>query len=76
MKEKTYFLNMFSDYDPPETLKDTLSQAVIVAADLDAAARRISIQLQNENYISDKLLDTAAADICQLYGLTPPLISL
>ena len=69
MKEKTYFLNMFSDYDPPETLKDTLSQAVIVAADLDAAARRISIQLQNENYISDKLLDTAAADICQLYGL-------
>ena len=69
MKEKTYLLHMFSDYNPPETLKNALSQAVIVAADLDQYTRKIHIALHNDTYISKKLLDTAAEDICQIYGL-------
>ena len=69
MEEKTYFLNMFSDYEPPESLKDAISQAAIVAADLDPAGRRIRMCVRCEQYISQRLLDLAAADICELYGL-------
>ena len=69
MEEKTYFLNMFSDYEPPETLKNAISQAAIVAADLDPAARKISMVIRCENYIPQRMLDIASADICELYGL-------
>ncbi len=69
MEAKTYFLNMFSDYEPPETLKSAISQAAIVAADLDPAARKISMIIHCERYIPRKHLETVSADICQLYDL-------
>lgn len=69
MEEKTYFLNMFSDYEPPETLKSAISQAAIVAADLDPAARRISMIIHCKRYIPRKQLETVSADICQIYDL-------
>ena len=69
MKEKTYFLNMFSDYEPPETLINALSQAAIVAADIDPASRSVSAVLENDFYIPQRFLDQAAKDICELYGL-------
>ena len=69
MEEKTYFLNMFSEYEPPETLKNAISQAAIVAADLDPAARRINMIIHCERYISRKQLETISEDICQIYDL-------
>ena len=69
MDEKTYFLNMFSDYEPPETLKNAISQAAIVAADLDPVARTIHMSIHADTYISRKQLDCISADICRLYDL-------
>ena len=69
MREETYFLNMFSDYEPPEPLNRAFSQAAIVAADLDPEFRRISVTLRSDTYIPRRLLDQASRDICGIYGL-------
>ena len=60
---------MFPDYEPPEELRSALSQAAIVAADLDPESRSVSVALHSESYIPQRLLDQAAKDICSLYGL-------
>ncbi len=69
MGEKTYFLNMFSDYEPPESLKDAISQAAIVAADLNPSARKINMVICCDQYIPKKQLDSVSRDICELYDL-------
>ena len=69
MEDKTYFLNMFSDYEPPESLKDAISQAAIVAADLDLMTRKVTMELTCPQYISLKTLDLVSADVCDLYDL-------
>ena len=69
MDEKTYFLNMFSDYEPPEALHDVLSQAAIVAADLDPMGRKITMTVHFGAYIPQKQLDGICRDICSIYDL-------
>ena len=69
MKEKTLFLDMFSDYQPPEALQSALSQAAIAAADLEPQTRSVSVAVEFPQYISGKLLDQVRQDICGLYGL-------
>ncbi len=69
MKETIYFLQMFPDYQPPEVLQGTLSQAAIVAADIDPEARRVEVALRSDTYIPKAHLDTAAVDIQEAYGL-------
>ncbi len=69
MTEKTLFLNMFSDYEPPEPLKSALSQAAISTADIDASRRRIGMTVESEQYIPQRLLEQAEREICPLYGL-------
>ncbi len=69
MEDTTYFLNMFADYEPPEALETVLSQAAIVAADLNPAARKITMTLQCPHYIPKKQLDSVAGDICGIYDL-------
>jgi len=69
MKEKTYFLNMFSDYEPPEPLQSALSQAAISSADVDPGTRSIYVVLQQDTYIPQRYLDQAARDIGGIYGL-------
>ena len=69
MKEKTLFLNMFSDYDPPEPLKSALSQTVICAADLDPALRTVDVSLECPYYIPQRHLDQASREIAGIYGL-------
>ncbi len=70
METNVFFLNMFSAYQPPEHLKTVLSQAAIVAADIDAASRSVSVQLQCPAYISGGDLDAVASDITEIYGLS------
>ena len=69
MPEQIRFLNMFSQYQPPDPLKSVLSQAAIVAADIEPASRRVTAAIHSAEYIPQRLLDQAAADICSVYGL-------
>ena len=69
MSEKTLFLNMFSAYEPPETLDSALSQAAIVAADIDAPARRVDAVIYSETYIPRRVLEEVSREICGIYGL-------
>ena len=69
MEEKTYFLNMFSDYEPPESLNSAISQAAIVAADLDPAARKIAMDISCGQYIPQRQWDMICTDICAIYDL-------
>ncbi len=69
MGEQINFLNMFSEYQPPEALESALSQAAIVAADIDPEQRRVSVAVYAEKYVPKRLLDQAAEDVCGLYGL-------
>ena len=69
MKEQVFFLNMFPDYVPPEGLAETLSQAAIVAADIDPAAGRVEVVIHSARYIPSKCLITVSEEICKLYGL-------
>ncbi len=69
MKEKALFLHMFSDYVPPEPLESVLSQAAIVAANLDPVGRSVSIVLESSHYIPRRLLDQVERDVSRVYDL-------
>ena len=69
MDKTVYLLNMFSDYVPPEELREALSQAAIVAADINPDTRGVSVAVHADRYIPQRLLDTAGKEIAELYGL-------
>ena len=69
MKDKTYILDMFPDYEPPETLKNAISQAAIVAADIDPVGRGVDVAVFSQSYIPRRLWESAEKDISSLYGL-------
>jgi len=63
------FLNMFSDYVPPEALQQVLSQAAIAAADIDPLTRSVSVAIYAPQYIPAKYLKLAKKEIENIYGL-------
>ena len=69
MKDKISFLNMFTDYDPPEALKSAFSQAEIVAADIDPESRKVSVSIYSPTYIRRVDIDCICREIEELYGL-------
>ena len=69
MNQQVYLTNMFPDYVPPEELQQALSQAAIVAADIDPEEGRVHVALHSENYIPQRLLTQVEKDITMLYGL-------
>ncbi len=69
MNQSVTLFHMFPDYEPPEELHAALSQAAIAAADIDAEACAVEAALYSETYIPQRLLDKAAKEITQLYGL-------
>ncbi len=69
MEKTVYFLNMFPDFEPPEVLKQALSQAAVAAADIDAAKRRVSVALECESYVPKRSLDDIARQLQSIYGL-------
>ena len=69
MKETVFFLQMFSDYMPPEELKSYLDQAAVVSAQVDASARRVEITVFSEQYMPNRVLQQVSRDLMQLYGL-------
>ena len=75
MTEPIFFLNMFSDYVPPEDLKKALSQAAVVAAEVDPDTRTVWVAIHSEEYISSDCLQQAQWDIADIYGLNHMKIS-
>ena len=69
MENTTLFLNMFPDFAPPEALLPVLSQAAIVAGEIDPVKRGVSLVLHTENYIPQWELDGVAQAVAGLYGL-------
>ena len=69
MQEQIPFLNMFPDYEPPEELEMALSQAAIVAADINPMTRRVDVVIHAERYIPRRILNIAAREIAAVYGL-------
>ena len=69
MKEKILFLNMFPDYEPPEQLQAALSQAAIVAADIDPERQSVEVVIESTCYIPRKDLEKVCQDLQQCYGL-------
>ncbi len=69
MAERIHLLNMFSQYQPPEPLYSALSQAAILAADIDQPTRSVNVSVSSDIYIPHRLLEQASAELCALYGL-------
>jgi len=69
MREQVFFLNMFSDYTPPEALREALSQAAIVAADIDSQTKRIAVTIHSDQYIPIRDLEQAKTEIANFYAL-------
>ena len=69
MDDTVYLLNMFPDYVPPEELQRALSQAAIVAADIDPETRGVFVAVHSDTYIPQRFFDAAGSDISKLYGL-------
>ena len=69
MKQQVFFLNMFPDYEPPEELVEALSQAAVVAADIDPAKGQVDMAIHSRQYISRRKLDAVADDLRTGYGL-------
>ena len=69
MKERVFFLNMFPDYEPPEELQTALSQAVIVAADIDPVRQSVDVAVYSDTYIPRRLLNIVSKSLQTCYGL-------
>ena len=69
MNQRVFFLNMFPDYEPPESLRAALDQAAIAAADIDPESRSVSVALHAPEYIPQRHLDQVSREIRELYGL-------
>ena len=76
MKEQVFFLNMFPDYEPPEGLQEILSQAAVVAADIDPVKRRVDLVLHCPRYIPKSQMDEVVGQLRTSYGLQDLYISL
>ena len=69
MKEQVFFLNMFPDYEPPEGWSSILSQAAVVAADIDPQQRRVDVAIHSQQYIPALVLEDVSSYVQQAYGL-------
>ena len=67
---------MFPDYEPPEELKEALSQAAVVAADIDPERGAVSVALHCGTYIPKRSLDVVTKNLQDSYGLRELQISM
>ena len=69
MSSNVLLLHMFPDYEPPEALQNAVSQAVIVAADVDPVSRSVTVAIHSPVDIPGKYLEKMSRDIEKAYGL-------
>ncbi len=70
MQNDVLFLEMFREYQPPEALSNALSQAAIVACDMEPQTRRIHVAVHCPKYLPEKLWNLARQDIALIYGIS------
>ena len=69
MENTVFFLNMFPDYEPPEDLREALSQAVITAADIVPENRIIQMRVRFAHYVPARLVQQLSRAIEAIYRL-------
>ena len=69
MKENLFLLDMFPDYEPPEEIRKALSQAALVAVDLDPASRTVEAAAHAETYVPRRMTQQLEKELLELYGL-------
>ncbi len=69
MDKKIYFLDMFSEYEPPEELRGVLAEASVTAADIHAELGYVEVCVFSQGYIPQRELDRVARQISDSYGL-------
>ena len=69
MKENLLLLDMFPDYEPPEEIRKVLSQAALVAVDLDPASRTVEAAAHAETYVPRRMTQQLEKELLELYGL-------
>ena len=69
MKENLFLLDMFPDYEPPEEIRKALSQAALVAVDLDPASRTVEAAAYAETYVPRRMTQQLEKELLELYGL-------
>jgi len=69
MDQRVTLLDMFPLYEPPEELKSLLSQAAIVAADIDPDDRSVTVAMHSDKYIPMRYISEATSQITKSYGL-------
>ena len=63
------FLKMFHEYCPDEPLRALYEQAAVCRAEIDPAARRITLELRLPDYVPAAALHETAERLAELYGL-------
>ncbi len=69
MEQNVFFLNMFSQYQPPEHLFPVLSQAAVSAADIDPVSRQVDVAVRFDRYVPEKDRELICQQVSQSYGL-------
>ena len=69
MSQKVRFLDMFSRCQLSDAIHSAMSQAVVVSAEIDKFNRCVDMTLYAPTYIPRRILNEAATDICDIYGL-------
>ena len=74
MTEYIPFLDIFMDYQPPEILRVTLSQAAVARCDVDSVNRIFDFELLAPRYISRGDIRTIQSGLVEVYHLTDCII--
>ena len=70
MSERLYFLDMFGEYRPDETLQRFLGSLQILGAELDQPHRSMKLELFSEEYIPLSYVSDAVHAVMRIYMLT------
>ena len=63
------FLNMFPDYDAPESISSAFSEALLVGAQIDPDTRSVQVNIESDKYIPMRYIHAASKGIARVYGL-------
>ena len=69
MEHTVYLLDMFSGYQPDETTLSIWQQAAVCSADIDAADRSVTVNVQSDTYITVEQIADLEQKLKRAYGL-------
>lgn len=69
MEKTIYLLDMFAGFEPPEDLRDALSQAVVCHAEIDREVRKITISVLLEQYVGRRRISEVEQALEKQFGV-------